>query len=207
MKVAVIDYGMGNLGSVTRAFVQLGAEVVLAEKPAEVFDADRLVLPGVGNFSIAMERLSDAGWIDVIKRQVVEFRRPLLGICLGMQLLATFGDEGGGVDGLALIPGKITLLDALGCRLRVPHVGWNDTSLSPESPLFKGIPSVTDFFYVHSYAFDLQSQKYVIGTVDYGIPVVAAVQKDHIFGTQFHPEKSSKAGIQVLKNFLTLDIC
>lgn len=207
MKVAVIDYGMGNLGSVRRAFEALSSEVFVAERPDSLHNAQRIVLPGVGSFKEGMDRLSKNGWTLAIREQVLEFGKPFLGICLGMQLLAKSGTEGEETAGLGLIDGEVIRLDALGCALRIPHVGWNAVTLNKTNSLFAGIPEETDFYFVHSYAFRPASIDHVLAFTDYGMPIVAAIGREHIFGAQFHPEKSSKAGFRVLENFLAFNRC
>ena len=207
MKVGIVNYGMGNLGSVRRAFEDLNASAFIAEHPSALYDADRIVLPGVGAFGEGMARLQSGGWAEVLQRLAGEGTRPLLGICLGMQMLATEGDEGGTRPGLGLINGTIRRLDSLGCRLRVPHVGWNEISFVESDPLFAHIPQLADFYFVHSFAFEAESESSVTGHTDYGLPVVASVRQNAIFGTQFHPEKSSKAGRQMLRNFLDFNPC
>lgn len=202
MKVAIVNYGMGNLASVRRALADLGADAFVAEHPLALYDANRLVLPGVGAFAQGMARLAEGGWTDAIRRLVVEDGRPLLGICLGMQLLAGEGEEGGRCAGLALVDGSVRRLDALGCTLRIPHVGWNDLTHSEGELLFEHIPQQSDFYFVHSYAFAAARAEDVVATTEYSVPLVAALHRGHVFGTQFHPEKSSKAGRQLLRNFL-----
>jgi imidazole glycerol-phosphate synthase subunit HisH len=207
VKVAVINYGMGNLGSVRRALEDLGTDVVVARQPETLADANRVVLPGVGAFGEGMSRLRTGGWLEVLQRQVIDGGKPLLGICLGMQMLATSSEENGLNDGLGFIPGRVCRLDQVGCVLRVPHVGWNDVSHRPESPLFARIPQGMDFYFVHSYAVEPDDPSDIDGTTVYGVTVTAAVRRGSVFGTQFHPEKSSKAGRQVLKNFLDYAPC
>lgn len=207
MKLAIINYGMGNLGSVRRACIELGATVVLAHSPETLGEADRIILPGVGNFSEGIKRLQAAGWIEAIHQHVLEQGKPMLGICLGMQLLATYGDEGGLTTGLGLIPGHVHRLDQLGCSLRIPHVGWNNIQLNATHPLLAHIPSGTDFYFVHSYAFDPIDAKDIKASVDYGTEVTAVIANKHMFGVQFHPEKSSKAGRRLLQNFLDYQSC
>ncbi|MDH3208979.1 MAG: imidazole glycerol phosphate synthase subunit HisH [Burkholderiaceae bacterium] len=206
MNVAIVNYGMGNLGSVRRALEDLGARALIVEHPAALFDANRIVLPGVGAFSEGMSRLQDGGWIETLQRLVSD-GRPLLGICLGMQMLATSGEEGGANPGLDLVPGRVRRLDLLGCELQIPHVGWNDIVFEHPGNLFKHIPLHSNFYFVHSFAFIADSPNDVVATTDYGVPVVAAVQRQNTFGTQFHPEKSSKAGRQLLRNFLDFTPC
>ena len=208
MKVAIIDYSMGNLGSVSRALIELGTQAYIAESPDRLKAADRIVLPGVGSFADGMACLGAGGWTEAIRHQVFEKNKPLLGICLGMQLLASAGTEGGDLPGLGFISGQVVRLDLLGCRLRIPHVGWNSITLSPANHgLFAGIPSGTDFYFVHSYAFRPVREEQVLAYTDYDIPVVAAVGGGHVFGTQFHPEKSSRSGFRVLRNFLDFRSC
>jgi imidazole glycerol-phosphate synthase subunit HisH len=207
VKVAVINYGMGNLGSVRRALEELGIDVVVAKQPELLADANRVVLPGVGAFGEGMQRLRAGGWIDVLQRQVIDGGKPMLGICLGMEMLASSSEENGFHDGLNFIPGQVLRLDKLGCSDRIPHVGWNDVSYRAGTPLFAGIPQAMDFYFVHSYAFEPDDPADVDATTVYGVTLTATVRKGHVFGTQFHPEKSSKAGRQILKNFLEYVPC
>ncbi len=207
MKVGVVNYGMGNLGSVRRALGDLSAEVFIAEHPASLFEANRIVLPGVGAFAEGMARLQDGGWAQTIRRLVNAERKPLLGVCLGMQMLASEGEEGGVTAGLGLIDGRVRRLDTLGCDLRIPHVGWNEVTYAEEDPLFAHVPQRSDFYFVHSYAFEAARRGDVAAETSYGVAVVAAVRRENVFGTQFHPEKSSKAGRQVLRNFLGFVAC
>lgn len=214
MKVGVIDYGVGNLGSVIRALEELGVAATLVDRPVDMHLNDCLVLPGVGSFTDCARLLDRAGWIGPIKQEVLEFERPLLGICVGMQLLADYGVEGSdgidaeGTPGLGFVPGKVEHLGALGCDLRLPHVGWSDiVGGTPADRLFAGIPDGTDFYFTHSYSFVAGDPADVIATAQYGVPVTAAVRRGHVWGTQFHPEKSSKAGFKLLQNFLAGPAC
>jgi glutamine amidotransferase len=207
MKVGIINYGMGNLGSVRRALEELQMSVVIAAHPSALADVNRIVLPGVGAFGEAMSRLRSGGWIEGLHREVLEAGKPLLGICLGMQLLATSSEEMGLHEGLNFIPGRVRRLNDLGSTLRVPHVGWNEVKFLVGAPLFHCIPQGTDFYFVHSYGFEPDDPGRVAATAMYGTRVTAAVQSDRIFGTQFHPEKSSRAGRQILKNFIDYPSC
>jgi len=207
MKVAVVSYGMGNLGSVRRAFEELGADVHLAEHPGALFDAHRIVLPGVGAFAEGMAQLRSGGWVEALRRAVQDGGRPLLGICLGMQMLASIGEEGGSQPGLGLIDGCVRRLDQLGCTLRVPHVGWNEVRFLGDDPLFAHIAQRSDFYFVHSYAFEGSGCAAATAWTEYGTELVATIHSGHVFGTQFHPEKSSRAGRQVLRNFLECGPC
>ncbi|MEA5479324.1 imidazole glycerol phosphate synthase subunit HisH [Pseudanabaena galeata UHCC 0370] len=207
MKVAVINYGMGNLGSVRRSLENLGADVIVAEHPIQLLDVNRIILPGVGSFGEGMKKLSTKGWIESLQKQVIEEGKPLLGICLGMQMLSSSSEENGLNEGLNFISGKVLRLDKLGCRLRIPHVGWNEVNHQESTPLFKNIPQSIDFYFVHSYALIADDTSNVIATSNYDISITSSVSKNHIFGTQFHPEKSSKAGQQILKNFIEFASC
>lgn len=207
MKVAIVNYGMGNLGSVRRAFEDLDANAFIAEHPSALYEAHRIVVPGVGAFGEGMARLHAGGWVDALQKIAAEGQRPLLGICLGMQMLASEGEEGGHNRGLGLVRGRIRRLDALGCSLRIPHVGWNDITFDEGDPLFAHIPQGADFYFVHSFAFVADAPASVTGQVVYDVPVTASVRHGNVFGTQFHPEKSSKAGRRLLRNFLDYKPC
>jgi imidazole glycerol-phosphate synthase subunit HisH len=207
MKVGIINYGMGNLSSVRRAFEDIGVESIVANHPSILYEVDRVVLPGVGAFAEGMTYLGQGGWISALHDVVKVQKKPLLGICLGMQMLASNGYEGGMSEGLGLIPGKVQRLDTLGCKLRIPHVGWNEVNYKTKDALFVGIPNLSDFYFVHSYAFIPVEEDDLIATVSYGADVAAVVRSDHVFGCQFHPEKSSKAGRKLLKNFMDYSPC
>jgi glutamine amidotransferase len=205
MKVGVIDYGVGNLGSIHRALGELGVTPVLVKSVADMRTTDRLILPGVGNFRDCARLLNEGNWVSELHNEVYGNRRPLLGVCVGMQLLAdnsTEGSSGGELTvGLGFIPGQIRHLSSIGCSLRIPHVGWNDVSHTDDD-FFDDIPNGTDFYFVHSFAFVAQENKDVVATTEYGLSITAAVRRGHVWGTQFHPEKSSYAGLQVLRNFI-----
>jgi len=207
MKVAVVDYGMGNIGSVRRALLMLGADVYVADQPDDLDHADRLVVPGVGSFADGITHLKERRLYTEICKQVIERKKPYLGICLGMQLLAARGTEGGEVAGFGLIDGEVARLDQLGCTERIPHVGWNSIFIEGASPLLNGVPDETDFYFVHSYAFQPREPQSVMAVTKYGITFPAVIGQEYIFGVQFHPEKSSRAGMRILKNFIELDIC
>lgn len=214
MNVGVIDYGVGNLGSVYRAIEDLHSAPMMVVRPEDLLKPDCLILPGVGNFSDCAQLLESGGWSGPLRDAVQAHGKPLLGICVGMQLLASFSSEGadaGGepCPGLALVPGRVDNLRALGCRLRVPHVGWNEVSFDrePADPLFDGIPVRTDFYFVHSYAFRPDDPAHAIASTDYGVAITAAVRSGRIWGTQFHPEKSSRAGFRLLGNFIKAASC
>lgn len=212
MKVGVIDYGVGNLGSVLRALEELRVAPVLVNRAADMHATDCLILPGVGNFADCARLLEVGGWTTALRDEVLGYSRPLLGVCVGMQLLADSSTEGAseGEDapGLGFIPGQVRHLRSFGCTQRVPHVGWNGiTRTRTDDHLFDDIPDGTDFYFVHSYAFAPQDAADVLATTDYGVPVTAAVRRGHVWGTQFHPEKSSRAGFRLLKNFIEGPTC
>jgi imidazole glycerol-phosphate synthase subunit HisH len=207
MKVAIINYNMGNLSSVRRSFEEIGVEAIIANHPSALYEADRIVLPGVGAFSEGMDHLRLGGWVEALRDLVGKQHKPILGICLGMQMLATTGYEGKETQGLNLIPGRVEKIDTLGCDERIPHMGWNEVNYTTQNSLFEHIPEASDFYFVHSYAFVTDSPEDSIATVNYGCELAAAVNRKHIFGCQFHPEKSSKAGRQLLKNFMSYSQC
>jgi len=207
VKVVVINYGMGNLGSVARALEECGADVEIADTPASLAGAERIVLPGVGAFPDAIARLKTAQWPDKISEALGNPGVRLLGICLGMQLLANKGHEVAETAGLGLIPGEVVRLVA-GEEERIPHVGWNEVRhRGDSSPLLAGIGDGTDFYFVHSYHFRAERAPDVLAMTPYCGEFVSIVGSGNVYGTQFHPEKSSRAGMQLLKNFLARPEC
>lgn len=201
MNVLVINYGMGNLGSVRRAFEECGANVLVSEDPADIADAERIVLPGVGAFPDAMARLNATGWPTPLRAALENPGVHLLGICLGMQLLADKGHEGSETPGLGLVHGEVTRFVPPNGE-RVPHIGWNEVRPTQPSPLLAGIPSGTDFYFVHSYHFRAAQPETVLATTPYCGEFAAVVGAGNVVGAQFHPEKSSRPGFQLLRNFL-----
>jgi len=203
MSALIINYGMGNLGSVLRACEECGFDAFISDNIDDIQHASHLILPGVGHFSEAMKNLNNTGWTDAIKNAVAK-NIPLLGICLGMQLLCSTSEEGGKIDGLDILSGQIKKLNASEINLRIPHVGWNDIHLNDnaQSPYLSDIQNGTDFYFVHSYHAVMDNPKHVLATTNYGIDITAVIGADHVIGTQFHPEKSSRYGFQILKNFL-----
>jgi imidazole glycerol-phosphate synthase subunit HisH len=205
MKVIVVNYGMGNLASVRRAVENCGADVRVTENPADLVGADRIMLPGVGSFSEGMANLSAAGWPAEIRRALANPRVAILGICLGMQLLADKGFEGGETEGLGLIPGAVDLM-AGACGERIPHVGWNDISVVRSGHLLSGIDTGTDFYFVHSYRFQTLNELDVMAETSYCGDFASIVRSRNAFGTQFHPEKSSHMGLRLIRNFLSWSV-
>jgi glutamine amidotransferase len=200
---AIIDYGMGNLDSVRRATEECGAQPIIAATPNILREANYIILPGVGVFKDAMQALNSAGFTPVLRDLVLGTKVPLLGICLGMQLLADTGTECGTTQGLGLIPGIVDRLKTNDPAERIPHVGWNDVNPVRELPLFNGIRTGCDFYFVHSYHFIPSSPGTVVARTPYCGEFVSCVGRENIVGTQFHPEKSQQAGLQLLRNFFT----
>jgi imidazole glycerol-phosphate synthase subunit HisH len=204
MTVLIVDYGMGNIASARRSLEECGAKVVVSDDPAALRAAERVVIPGVGAFPKAMEKLHSAGWPEAIRSAAYDDGLPVLGICLGMQLLAEHGTEFESTQGLGLIPGKIERIVPVETGERVPHVGWNEVNPHTEHPLFAGLPVNADFYFVHSFRFVCEDSKYMIASTPFAGRTVAVVGNGHVVGTQFHPEKSSRVGFQMLRNFLAL---
>ncbi|MFA6568258.1 MAG: imidazole glycerol phosphate synthase subunit HisH [Victivallales bacterium] len=203
-KVAIIDYGMGNIDSVLRAVEECGAEPVLTNEKAVLETCSSIILPGVGAFSDAMRQLKKLSLDLIIKEQVLEKNIPFLGICLGMQLLASRGTEGGDTEGLNLIKGSVARFESNAKDIRIPHMGWNEVVFKTDSQLFNGIDSGKDFYFVHSYHFKPDNDSDIAGTTPYCGEFVSVVGRGLIFGTQFHPEKSQKTGFRLLRNFLEI---
>lgn len=200
MDVLIVDYSMGNLRSVENAFAALGANAVVSADPAQLEAAPRIVLPGVGAFADGMANLRAAGWIEPLERAVLEQRRPFLGLCLGMQLLAAEGWEHGRSTGLGWIPGRVTRLAESG--LRVPHVGWNDVEARADAVLYRDLGDRESFYFVHSYVFEPEQDDVVSGVCTYGEAFAASLEDGNVHATQYHPEKSQRAGLAVLRSFL-----
>jgi len=202
VRVGIIDYGMGNLLSVYHAFEIIGADVILCAYPEDIRAVDRLVLPGVGAFKDCMRNLEDTGFKEALNYAVFQEGRPIMGICLGMEVMARKSYEGGEYEGLGWFEAEVLRLQPRDPSLRVPHVGWNDITYREGSHMFKGVPHSTDFYFVHSFYMSCDREEDVEATCDYGGLFTASVKKDNIFATQFHPEKSQDYGLKVLENFL-----
>lgn len=199
--IAIIDYDAGNIKSVEKALQYLGEEAVITRDAGEILMADKVVLPGVGAFGDAMEKLNRYGLVPVI-HEVVEKGIPFLGICLGLQLMFESSEEAPGVEGLGLLKGKIVRIPE-GDGLKVPHMGWNSLRFPKEGRLFAGIPENSYVYFVHSYY--LQAEEDIVtATAVYGVTIHASVEKGNVFACQFHPEKSSHTGLTILKNFVEL---
>ncbi|WP_299588087.1 imidazole glycerol phosphate synthase subunit HisH [uncultured Microbulbifer sp.] len=209
-KIAVLDYGMGNLHSVASALDKVApqAEVVLAQTPEQAEGAERLLVPGVGAIRDCMTGFVEAGFAPLLE-DAIAAETPVLGICVGMQIMMRHSEENNGVDCLDIFPqpvkffGKALPLAAMGGRLKVPHMGWNSVRQTREHPLWAGIADNSRFYFVHSYYVPAEDNADLAGSTDYGVPLAAAVARENIFATQFHPEKSAETGLQLLKNFVS----
>ncbi len=200
--IAMIDYDAGNIKSVEKALQKLGADVVITKDPQVMLNADKVILPGVGSFGDAMNNLKKYG-LDEVIHQVVDKGTPFLGICLGLQLLFERSDESPQATGLGILKGEILRIpDAEG--LKIPHMGWNSLHLQNNGRLFQGLKENDYVYFVHSYYLKAEDEEIVKATTNYSVDIHASVEKDNVFACQFHPEKSSDVGLQILKNFVEL---
>ena len=199
--VGIIDYGMGNVLSVKKALNKIGMDNILTADKDEINRCSHIILPGVGSFYRAMENLHAKNLVSILRKEVKENKKPFLGICLGMQLLADHGYEDGETEGLGFIEGSVVPIPSH--DLPIPHIGWNEVTIKCK----KYFENVHDhnFYFVHSYYLDAKNESDIAATVTYGCELTAAVEKDNIFGTQFHPEKSQEEGIEVLKSFFKVN--
>jgi len=198
--IAVIDYGMGNLRSVSKALELVGGQVIVTSEPADIVGADAVVLPGVGAFGHAMDNLLKRNLVAPITESIAS-GTPFLGICLGLQLLFDESEEDAGVKGLGIIPGSVRRFNT---TLKVPHMGWNELSLKKEVPVLKNTPDGSFMYFVHSYYVDPKDTNVVAATTCYDREFVSAIATDNVFATQFHPEKSAEKGLAILKEFCEL---
>jgi len=207
MTISILDYQMGNIQSVVRKLQRLGASVQVISRPEEVIAAEKLILPGVGHFGKAMAYLHETGLIEALNKAVLENKVPVLGICLGMQLMCAYSEEGSfgnaQLPGLGWFHARVTRLkpaDTL--RYKVPHTGWNAVHVVGNQPLFNDIDQGAEFYFVHAYHVQSAPEELVMTTTHYETPFVSGLCKDHIMGVQFHPEKSHAVGDQLIKNFI-----
>lgn len=200
--VAIIDYDAGNIKSVEKAIQFLGEEAIITRNPDEILSASSVILPGVGAFGDAMEKLHKYNLIPVIQ-EVVKQQIPFLGICLGLQLLFEKSDESPGVEGLGILEGEIKRIPDKG-ELKIPHIGWNSLKFPNEGRLYQGISEDSYVYFVHSYYLDAKEDDIVVATTEYGTKIHASVEKGNVFACQFHPEKSSSVGLKILENFLKI---
>lgn len=198
--IAIIDYDAGNIKSVEKALQALGEEAVTTREKDTILHADKVILPGVGAFGDAMEKIHKYGLYEVI-HQVVEQKTPFLGICLGLQLLFERSEESKGVEGLSILKGEILRIPEKQ-DLKIPHIGWNSLKFPNAGRLFRGISEESYVYFVHSYYLKAKEEEIVTATTEYGTLIHASVEKDNVFACQFHPEKSSAVGLQILKNFI-----
>ena len=201
--IRIIDYGVGNLFSLKSSLTSIGADVDYTGNPEEIRKADKLILPGVGAFRDARQALRDTGLDEVVIEEAKK-GKPLMGICLGMQMLFDKSYEYGEYEGLGLVPGEIVGMEGrIPAELSIPHIGWNELHMKNESPLLKDVKEGDYVYFVHSYYAETPEQ-YLLATTDYGIEMTAAVQNGNVYGCQFHPEKSSDVGLSILKAFCEL---
>ena len=202
MEIGIIKYGLGNIGSVYQALKNINASPVIVNDPLEIKNIDKLILPGVGNFTRSKRILDKNGWTEEILNATLNLKKPILGICLGMQLFASESEEFGYSKGLGIIKGKIKFLKNLNCKNKVPHIGWNSIRIKKKHPFLDKVENDTDFYFVNSYVFLPEEEKLIIAETKYDIEFCSVIAKENVFGVQFHPEKSSKAGRKLLENFL-----
>ncbi|HNX26642.1 MAG TPA: imidazole glycerol phosphate synthase subunit HisH [Phycisphaerae bacterium] len=202
--IALIDYGMGNLRSVEKALERCGGQVKIVTTPSGILSADKVVLPGVGAMRDAMNRINSTGIADAV-RETITAGRPLLGICLGLQMLLDRSFEYGEFKGLGIIPGDVVRFDFSGTSnsgLKIPHMGWNSINFNADCPLLAGIDQGAYVYFVHSYYVCPKDQSVTAATCNYGVDFTAAIWRDNLFATQFHPEKSQAVGLKILENFV-----
>jgi len=199
----IINYNLGNPKSIKNMLSYLGIDAVISDDLNTLKSADRLILPGVGHFAHGMNQLNNLGFTDVIKEHALTQQKPILGICLGMQLMTNFSEEGD-VEGLGLIDAQTKKFQLQDKSLKIPHMGWNEVSWQKESPILNSLSEKPRYYFVHSYFVECNNQNDVLGTTHYGQDFVSAFQHDNIIGMQFHPEKSHQFGMELLKNFTKL---
>ena len=199
--IAIIDYDAGNIASVEKAVKKLGYDCIVTRDKEVLEKADKLILPGVGAFKDAMDKLNEYDLTDIVKKLVLEDKKPILGICLGLQLMFESSEENPGVEGLSLLKGKIVRLPE-GDDRKIPHMGWNSLEFPKKSKLFEGVVKGSFVYFVHSYYLQAEDENVVAAISKYGADIHAAVEWDNIYATQFHPEKSSAVGLKILSNFL-----
>ncbi|MBN1781709.1 imidazole glycerol phosphate synthase subunit HisH [bacterium] len=196
--IALVDYGAGNIHSVSKALEQCGGSVKITDRAADIGKAEKILLPGVGAFGQAMDALENLKLVEPL-RDAVRENKPFLGICVGLQLLFESSEESPGVGGLALLEGRVKRFPA---GVKIPHLGWNEVRLEKKSPLWDGVPDQRFFYYANSYFTDPEDASVIVGTTDYNVRFTSSVQRDNLFGCQFHPEKSQKWGLRILENFV-----
>ena len=208
MNVTIVDYNSGNISSVINSFKEVAKDKVKIEVTADlnkIKSSDKLVLPGQGSFKSCIDALNNIkGLVDVLDDFAINHKKPLLGICVGLQMFADIGYEESETKGLSWIPGKVSKIDNQNGNYKLPHIGWNQLNILKESKIFKNIDNKSHMYFVHSYEFIPEEKSVIIATIDYSSKIVCAVEKDNIFGTQFHPEKSDRLGLKIIENFINL---
>ena len=208
MKITIVDYNSGNISSVINSFSEIAKDKVdigVTSDLNKIKSSDKLVLPGQGSFKSCVEALNNIkGLVDTLNEMVINSKKPLLGICVGLQMFADIGYEEIETKGLGWISGKVSKIDNQNGKYKLPHIGWNQINIVKESKIFKNIENNSHMYFVHSYEFIPEDKNVVSATTDYSSKVVCAIEKENIFGTQFHPEKSDKLGLQIINNFINL---
>lgn len=204
-EILIINYDLNNITSVYNALKKLGHNPIISRNPLDLKLANKIILPGVGSFDSAIKKLENYGWKEKLKGYVDRYEIPILGICLGMQLLAEGSDEGHPIEGIGLIDGSVKKLLKNNSNEKIPHIGWNEVNQIKESILYKNIPNNTDFYFVHSYHFKVNHLREAIGETPYCSKFVSVINKLNIYGVQFHPEKSGRYGIKLLENFINVN--
>ena len=208
MNIIIVDYKLGNISSVINSFIEVAKDKVKIEVTSDINkikSSDKVVLPGQGSFKSCVEGLNNIkGLVDTLNEFVITNKKPLLGICVGLQMFADIGFEEAETKGLGWISGKVSKIDHQNGKYKLPHIGWNQINIVKESKIFKGIENNAHMYFVHSYEFVPDDKNVISATTDYSSNVVCAVEKENIFGTQFHPEKSDKIGLKIIDNFINL---
>ena len=208
MNVTIVDYKSGNISSVINSFeavAQDNININVTEDLNQIKSSDKIVLPGQGSFKSCVDALNNiSGLVDALKDFALVNKKPLLGICVGLQMFADVGYEEAETKGLGWIPGKVSKIDNKNGKYKLPHIGWNEIEFMKNSKIFNGIENKSHMYFVHSYEFIPEDKSVISATVDYSTKVVCSIEKENLFGTQFHPEKSDKLGLQIIKNFVNL---
>ena len=208
MNVTIVDYNSGNISSVINSFKEVASDKVHIEVTSDlktIKNSDKVVLPGQGSFKSCVDALNNiAGLVDILNEFAISNKKPLLGICVGLQMFADVGYEETETKGLGWISGKVSKIDNQGGKFKLPHIGWNEINITKDSKIFKGIENNSHMYFVHSYEFVPEDKSVILATTDYSSNVVCATEKENIYGTQFHPEKSDKFGLKIIDNFISL---
>ena len=208
MNVTIVDYKSGNISSVINSFqavAQNNININVTEDPNQIKSSDKIVLPGQGSFKSCVDALNNiSGLVDTLKDFAIVNKKPLLGICVGLQMFADVGYEEAETKGLGWIPGKVSKIDNKNGKYKLPHIGWNEIEFMKNSKIYDGIENKSHMYFVHSYEFIPEDKSVISATVNYSTRVVCSIEKENLFGTQFHPEKSDKVGLKVIENFINL---